>query len=93
MNCSAFAASGAQIILFATTQGTPFGSVSPTVKISSGSGLAEQHPGWIDFDAGPILGGESIESAAARLWEYVLRVAGGEQTAHERKGFGEVVLG
>jgi altronate hydrolase len=90
--CTIFAASGAQIVLFATASGTPFGSLSPTVKISADTELAEAHPGWIDFDAGPILSGESINDAAARLEEYVLRTICGERAAHEKKGFGDAVM-
>ena len=92
VNCTFFAASGAQIMLFATANGTPFGSLSPTVKISAETELAEARPGWIDFDAGPILNGESIDTAAARLEERLLRVACGERTAHERKGFGDAAM-
>ena len=92
VNSTLFAASGAQIVLFATMSGTPFGALTPTVKISAATELAEARPEWIDFDAGPILDGESIDAAAARLEEYVLRVAGGERAAHERKGVAEAVM-
>ncbi|MCL2684740.1 MAG: altronate dehydratase family protein [Synergistaceae bacterium] len=92
VNCTVYTASGAQIVLFATVRGTPFGSVSPTVKISADSELAEAHPDWIDFDSGPIINGEPLDAAAARLEEYILRVACDERTAHERKGFGDVVM-
>lgn len=53
------AATGAQIILFSTGRGTPFGSVIPTLKISSNTALAESKPHWIDFDAGRMLSGGS----------------------------------
>ena len=92
VNCAFFEMGGAQIILFATAGGTPFGSLSPTIKISAATELAEARPGWIDFDAGPILNGESIDAAAARLEEYVMRVACGERTAHEKKGFGDAIM-
>ena len=92
VNCTAFAASGAQVMLFATAGGTPFGSLSPTIKISAATELAEAYPEWTDFDAGPILNGESIDAAAARLGEYILRAACGERTAHERKGFGDAAM-
>ena len=44
-------ASGAQLVLFTTGRGTPFGGVVPTIKIATNSALAENKPAWIDFDA------------------------------------------
>jgi altronate hydrolase len=93
VNCSVFAASGAQIVLYATSRGTPFGSVVPTIKISADSDTANSHPDWTDFDAGPIAGGESIDNLAGQLEERILRVACGEKTSHEIKGFGEIAIG
>ncbi|MDR1471987.1 MAG: altronate dehydratase family protein [Synergistaceae bacterium] len=92
ISCTSMAGSGCQIILFATGGGTPFGSVVPTVKISAVTELKERHPGWIDFDAGVLLRGESLDEAAERLREHILSVACGERTAHEKKGFGEISI-
>ena len=92
VNCTLFAASGTHIVLFATASGTPFGSLCPTIKISAATELAKARPAWIDFDAGSILNGESIDAEAARLREYVLRVACGERAAHEKKGFSDAVM-
>jgi altronate hydrolase len=92
VSCTSLAASGAQIILFTTGRGTPFGSVAPTIKISTHTALWESHPGWIDFDAGGLLAGEPWEDAGARLVDFVLRVAGGEKTRHEKKDFGGIAI-
>lgn len=92
VSCTSLAGSGAQVILFTTGRGTPFGTVVPTVKISTNSELAEKHPGWIDFDAGKLLNGESWEAAEERLADYVFCVASGEAVVHERKGFGDIAL-
>ena len=92
VSCTSLAGSGAQIILFTTGRGTPFGTVIPTVKISTNSNLAKLHPDWIDFDAGSLLDGEPWEEAASRLVSYVLRVASGEKTANERKNTGEIAI-
>jgi altronate hydrolase len=83
-DCVVFAAGGAQLILLATTRGTPFGSVVPTVKISSADGDTNARPEYADFGAGPILTGESVEDAAKRLEDYAIRVACGEKVCHER---------
>ncbi|MDR1730536.1 MAG: altronate dehydratase family protein [Synergistaceae bacterium] len=92
VSCSALTASGAQILLFTTGRGTPFGSVVPCVKISTNSPLAEKHPNWIDFDAGTLLSGQTWEAATDRLADLVLRVAGGERVAHEKKLSGEITI-
>jgi len=74
----ALAAAGAQMILFTTGRGTPFGAPVPTVKISSNSALAEKKKRWIDFDAGRLLHGESMASVSDAFYQYVLSVASGE---------------
>ena len=92
VSCTALAGSGAQIVLFTTGRGTPFGTVVPTVKISTNTPLAQKRPGWIDFDAGTLLSGESWKDASARLTDFVIAVASGKKAAHERKGFGEIAI-
>ena len=55
------------------------------MKVASNSGLAAAKPGWIDFDAGGLLGGEAdavLEAFSGRL----LAIASGEATAAERSG-------
>ncbi len=78
---NALAVSGAQLILFTTGRGTPFGCPVPTVKISSNSALAVKKHSWIDFDAGVLLANTSMETAANELFETVLKIASGELTA------------
>lgn len=74
----ALAASGAQLVLFSTGRGTPFGCPVPTVKISSNTMLFEKKRAWIDFDAGGLLDGRSEEEVTDALYRYVLRLASGE---------------
>ena len=92
VSCTALAGGGAQIILFTTGRGTPFGSVVPTLKISTNRALFEKHRSWIDFDAGTLLEGETWEEATSRLVDAVLRTASGEPAAHERKKIGEIAI-
>ncbi|MBQ4044194.1 MAG: altronate dehydratase [Clostridia bacterium] len=75
----ALMASGAQMVLFTTGRGTPFGCPIPTVKISSNSALAERKPMWIDFDAGRLLGGISMEALTEEFLTYILALASGEK--------------
>ncbi|MBR6328982.1 MAG: UxaA family hydrolase, partial [Lachnospiraceae bacterium] len=48
--------------------------------------------GWIDFNAGTVAEGESIDDAAKRLFDLVIEVAGGKQTKSEEKGFREISI-
>ena len=75
---NALVASGAQIILFTTGRGTPFGCPVPTVKISSNSGLADKKKSWIDFDAGTLLEGKRKDELADRFLDYILKPASGQ---------------
>ncbi len=77
----ALAAAGAQMILFTTGRGTPFGAPVPTVKIASNSALAERKKNWIDFDAGRLLSGESAVAVSEDFYRYLLSVASGEVRA------------
>lgn len=73
--------SGAQMVLFTTGRGTPFGCPAPTLKISSNSELAHRKQNWIDFDAGPLLDGASMDALADDFFHLILRVASGETLA------------
>jgi altronate hydrolase len=92
VSCTALAGGGAQIILFTTGRGTPFGSVVPTLKISTNSVIFKGHRSWMDFDAGTLLDGETWEEATSRLTDAALRTASGERAAHERKEIGEIAI-
>lgn len=75
---NALVASGAHIVLFTTGRGTPFGCPVPTVKISSNTPLYEKKKKWIDFNAGALLDGVSMEQLTDEFYEYLLRLASGE---------------
>ncbi len=86
-------AAGVHMILFTTGRGTPFGAPVPTLKISSNSELYKNKPGWIDFNAGGIAdGSETIEEAAGRLFELVLRAASGIKTKQEINGYRDIAI-
>jgi altronate hydrolase len=78
---NALAVSGAQIILFTTGRGTPFGCPVPTVKIASNSTLANKKQAWIDFNAGDLLETESMPDLADKFLRFVLSLASGEISA------------
>jgi len=78
--------------LFTTGRGTPLGAPAPTIKIASNSDLAARKPGWIDFDAGTVAAGETIEGAGDRLFRLVLEVASGRPTRQEVAGYREIAI-
>ena len=89
---TALAVSGAQIVLFSTGRGTPFGCPVPTVKIASNTPLAQKKKNWIDFDAGRLLEGKTLDELGHELLEYVLAVASGQHTRSEENGFHDLAI-
>lgn len=87
VSATALTAAGANMILFTTGRGTPFGAPVPTMKISSNTQLFEKKADWIDFNTGTVVEGESLDEAGRRLLEYVLQIASGEKTKNEVNGF------
>jgi altronate hydrolase len=92
VSSTALTAAGATILLFTTGRGTPLGFPAPTLKIASNSTLAKSKPRWIDFDAGVVLEGESIDVAADRLFELILATASGAATRNEKNGERQIAL-
>lgn len=92
VSCTNLAASGAHIILFTTGRGTPFGTVVPTLKISSNSALAEHKANWIDFNAGIILEGTTFEEATKQLMDLLKETAGGKLAKNEENGYREIAI-
>lgn len=90
VSCTNLVASGAQMVLFTTGRGNPFGSPVPTVKISSNSKLYERKTNWIDFNAGQILEGKSFDSVTDEFFKYLLEVASGKKTKNEEHGYKEI---
>ena len=86
-------AAGAQIVLFTTGRGTPFGGAAPTVKISTNNELYEKKKSWIDFNAGDIAQGKSIEKSAEKLFDYVIKISNGEErTNNEKYGIRDISI-
>ncbi len=92
VSSTALTAAGANIILFTTGRGTPFGAPAPTVKIATNTQLAEYKKNWIDFNAGSVAEGEPLADAGERLLDYVLEIASGKQTKSEKNGFREISI-
>ena len=82
---NALLVSGAHVVLFTTGRGTPFGCPVPTVKISSNTALYEKKKNWIDFNAGALLDGASMEQLTEEFYEYLLKLASGEVCAKSER--------
>jgi altronate hydrolase len=92
VSSTALVAAGATVLLFTTGRGTPLGFPAPTLKISSTSALAQAKPRWIDFDAGTLLTGASLDDVARELLDLVIATASGRATCAERNGEREVAI-
>jgi altronate hydrolase len=89
---TALAVSGCHIVLFTTGRGTPFGTFVPTMKISTNSHLFNSKPGWIDFNAGTLLEGESMSALSERFIQFVIETANGRYMNNEKKNYREISI-
>ena len=89
---TALASAGCHIVLFTTGRGTPFGTFVPTAKISTNTRLTEHKPGWIDFNAGTLVEGESMQSLVERFIEFVTDTASGKKVNTEKKNYREIAI-
>lgn len=88
-------ASGAQILVYTTGKGNPVGAyLGPVIKVTATRNTAENLVDIIDFDGSPVLmGEESIEECAERLFEKTVRVANGEKVMAEIHGHNVFAIG
>ena len=89
---SALGFSGCQMVLFTTGRGTPFGSFVPTMKISTNSDLYNKKRNWIDFNAGTLLEGKTMDGLLDEFIQFVIDVASGKLLNHEKSGFKEIAI-
>jgi altronate dehydratase large subunit len=72
------------VLIFTTGRGSPAGSpLAPVIKVSTNTKLFEHMPDDIDYDAGPVVRGMSLEDCAAGLIDTLGAVANGKPTAAE----------
>ncbi len=82
---TALEAAGCNMVLFTTGRGTPYGGITPTVKIATNTELAEKKSNWIDFNAGRLLSEDiDVDFLLEEFINYIVRVADGELTGNER---------
>jgi altronate dehydratase large subunit len=85
---------GAQAVVFTTGLGTPTGNpIAPVIKITGNARTAVSMRDNIDLDVSGVLDArETLDEAAVRLFDEVLAVCSGRQTAAERLGFREFAI-
>jgi altronate dehydratase large subunit len=93
-NIAALAASGAQLILFATGVGNPVGHpLVPTIKLTGNPVTAVNFGDNIDVDVAGIVRGDcTVNAAADDLRKAMLAVCAGDLTCSERLGDVEISI-
>jgi len=89
---TALASSGCHIVLFTTGRGTPFGTFVPTMKIATNPTLAARKPNWVDFNAGQLVEGRTMEELVPEFINKVLSVASGEKARNEENDYREIAI-
>jgi altronate hydrolase len=76
-------AAGATVIVFTTGRGTTIGNaIAPVIKLASNTPVFERMRNDLDLSAGGVIDGtETIDEVGQRVFEHVVRVAGGEALA------------
>lgn len=92
VSSTALVGAGATVLLFTTGRGTPLGFPVPTLKISSNSALAAKKSNWIDFDAGIVLSGKSLDQATDELMQLVIDTASGKSARNEINDEREIAI-
>jgi altronate hydrolase len=83
-------AGGANVVIFTTGRGSCFGCKPvPSIKVTTNSAVYRHMPEDMDFDAGRILDGATIQQLGEELFEDVLLVASGKKTKSELQGIGD----
>ena len=89
---TALASAGCHIVLFTTGRGTPFGTFVPTMKIATNPTLAKNKPHWIDFSAGQLVEGRTMQELVPEFIDMVLDVASGKHAHNEANGYREISI-
>lgn len=92
VSVTAMACSGAQLVLFTTGRGTPFGGFVPTVKISTNTPLFKKKPQWIDFNAGVLLENHTLDEVSDELVDKVIDIINGEKCQNEIHNCREIAI-
>ena len=62
------------------------------MKLATNSALASFKRNWIDFNAGVLVEGTSMEKATDDLMQMIIDVASGKETVGEANGYREIAI-
>jgi altronate dehydratase large subunit len=81
------AVSGSQLMFFSSGRGTPAGFPAlPVIKVASNTRIYEAMKDDMDFNAGSLVEGQSLEDLRAEMIDLMIRVINGERTKAEENG-------
>ena len=89
---TALASCGCHLVLFTTGRGTPFGTFVPTMKIATNPTLAKNKPQWVDFSAGQLVEGRTMQELVPEFIDKVLAVASGQPARNEENDYREISI-
>lgn len=84
--------SGAHLVLFSTGRGTPFGGFIPTIKVSTNTDIFVKKPNWIDYNAGSLVDGKTMEEVLEDFVDYIVEIVNGRATNNEKNDFREFAI-
>jgi len=83
---------GCHLVLFTTGRGTPFGGFIPTLKVSTNTDLFNKKPNWIDYNAGALVDGHSMDDVLSGFIDLIVDVINGKKTSNEKNNFREIAI-
>ena len=89
---TALASCGCHLVLFTTGRGTPCGTFVPTMKIATNPTLAARKPNWVDFSAGQLVEGRTMQELVPEFIDKVLAVASGLPARNEENDYREIAI-
>ena len=89
---TALASCGCHMVLFTTGRGTPFGTFVPTMKIATNPTLAKNKPNWVDFSAGQLVEGRTMQELLPEFIDKVIAIANGQPTKNESNDYREISI-
>lgn len=88
---SSLLVSGCHFVFFTTGRGTPFGSIIPTIKVSSNTEIYNKKKDWIDFDAGALLR-EPVNTVLQRFVDTTFDIVNNRRANNELNGYREIAI-
>ena len=83
-------AGGANVVCFTTGRGSCFGcKPTPSIKIATNTPMYERMIDDMDFNAGTILHGASVEEVGEQIFNLILEIASGKKTKSEAMNIGD----